>query len=256
LASRRFWAELGGLLSAPGARLQILDEDFGVPWELAPVPDAAGKWVPIASLAPVVRPRSITTAAPAPARSFLLLADAAHPGALDEVAALEEALASLGAHTRIALALDDVEDALGAGVYDVVHYAGHQGPTEDATPSLSMAGGSLALARLLDGLHARPPALLFLHACSTLLPSRVVATDAASHTRYGALEPLERSNVPAVAGTLWDVSPPEDRVFIDVFYDHLVRHGDASAAMFAARSAASRRTHWAAWWPAYVLMSA
>lgn len=242
LASQRFWSELASMLAERRATLELPASDFDLPWEIVALGAS-----PLAVTAPIVRPRGALRREPRVPERVLVLFDPTHPGAIDEVDRIEE----LFGDREVVIAERAAQLGELEGRFDVVHYAGHQGPASDATPSLALGDGRVSILALTDLLHAAPPDLLFLHACSTLAPTRKVE----EHTVYGALEPLLRSRVPAIVGTLWDVAPPEDRLFVRVFYRELLEHGDPARAIFAARVETSPHLAWASQWPAYVLIA-
>ncbi|MEM9190759.1 MAG: CHAT domain-containing protein, partial [Myxococcota bacterium] len=72
--------------------------------------------------------------------------------------------------------------------------------------------------------------------------------------KFGLLEPLLRSPVPALIGTLWDINPPSDGLFVRTFYQEISRGNGPLGAIHRARSAVSTNARWAPVWPAYVLV--
>lgn len=182
-------------------------------------------------------------------RTLLVLVDPNQPGASDEVERLCTSSETLGLSTTVAETLDAARDAL-ARPWDAIHYAGHQGPTHDDSPALVLREGSLPILELVDRIEAEPPELLFLNACSTLVPTGL--DRASGHVDFGGLEPVIASSVPQILGTLWDVKPPDTR-FVESFYGTLFTGASAIDALFEARRAVASSLAWAGTAPAYVL---
>jgi hypothetical protein len=243
LASRRFWSELERAVGDAGVELAVADP--ALPWELAPVGEA------LALTAPTFRRRGgpADRAAWRTPERLVVAIDPDDPAARDEAAAIRAA---------VTLPVEVVSSvaALRAALPDcqLLHFAGHQGPAHDGTPALWLGDGGLPLRELCDAVHDAPPSLLFLHGCSTLRASRVERDGGAEQLVFGALEPLLGTRVPVIAGTLWDVSPPDER-FAATFYTELAGGAHPVAAMHAARRAVAASLAWAASWPAYVIAS-
>jgi hypothetical protein len=254
LASEDFWEKLGTELGREPRAVELTVADAAAPWEIVPVTihDASGeaRQKPLAMVAPAYRARGVAPGAERSLDRVLVLFDPAFESARDEVAIFEELWPRKHGDLVVVHTLEGFR-ALAHEHFDVVHYAGHQGPASDSTPSLALGDDRLPLVELVDAFHHRPPALVFLNACSTLAPSRELE----SVTVFGSLEPLLRSRVPAILGTLWDIDPPNDGLFIRTFYGALRDGAGSVDALFSARSAVSVSARWAPWWPAYVLLS-
>ncbi|MBK8256601.1 MAG: CHAT domain-containing protein [Polyangiaceae bacterium] len=265
LAPRRLWAQLGRALSDKARLLEISAPTFGIPWELCPIPpthpEAENKDLPIALHLPAVRRRSgdhvLREREPLPP-AMLLLYDSEHPGALEEAAAIQRIVRDFGGKVTTVTHASDLTHLPNDTNIQIVHYAGHQGPGSDATPALALGETRLALRQLLDFFHDRPPDLLFLNACSTLRPSEKVATGdrrGSTHLSFGPLDALLGSSIPCLAGTLWDILPPAEPLFVKAFYTAVFQGRSYPQAMFQARSAVANVPGWEACFPAYVLVA-
>lgn len=266
LGSREMWSDLAAHVAAPDTELEISATDFGFPWELAPLPRSAGSGLGSSALGlavPTFRrrggPPNLNAAADPPCRSLLVLCDRRQDGVHAEIDAIQQIWSPTSGGTLRIVDRASTFRALPDGeAFDVVHYAGHQGPALDATPALFLGDDRLPIQELVDRFHARPPRLVFLNACSTLAASEALAiapNTRGTHLVFGPLEPLVRSRIPTVIGTLWDVSPPSDQALIRVFYDMVARGHGFVDALHASRRAVSRDDRWAPWWPAYVILS-
>ena len=182
-------------------------------------------------------------------RTLLVLVDPHQPGATDEVSVLRGTGGRLGLSLTVAETLDEAREALGRS-WDAIHYAGHQGPTHDDSPALVLRDGALPILELVERVSVEPPELLFLNACSTLVPSGV--DRGSGHVDFGGLEPVIASSVPQILGTLWDVKPPDAR-FVESFYGTLGEGASAIDALFDARRTVASSLAWAGTAPAYVL---
>jgi hypothetical protein len=220
--------------------IEIAARERDLPWELLFSDETHAR--PTRRQRGVVAPRRAL-------RRILLLADPGYDGALDELDLVEGARAWEAASraTTSGEACDALRDS-----WDVVHYAGHQGPADDGTPGLQLADGRLPIAALIDEGFVDPPSLLFLHACSTFSSTRVTDSEQGAYVDYGAFELLESSRIPCVIGTLWDVNPPPDRALVRAFYEGLDTHGGASVALASARASTASSGRWVTLSSAYV----
>jgi hypothetical protein len=280
LAPTAFWNALGEWIGPHTTALELVTtDDFGVPWEHALIAlpaesqrPGASAAVPLCTHVPVVRSRQRHVGGGSSRLTnpgVLLLFDPSHPGVDDEIACISKLFCDVrgsaaGLH-RVGTLGEYQHMASELGSCGVVHYAGHRCVAASGAPALNLRGGTVPLHELLDGLAANPPGLLFLNACSTLTASqelRPVASgsDASAdargtHWTPGTLEPLLRSPVPAIVGTLWDVRPPGPPLFVEAFYRAWLASRDAVAALQAARIACSHSEAWKDCWPAYVILA-
>lgn len=253
MPSDAFWTAATPSLLQAGAALELDVFDDGLPWELTPLRkpgDAAT--TPLGVALRVFRRRGVPFDAPRPLhrpQCILFVHDPSHPGAKDECDLLAEVAARAGVVVRRASSLESVRDAARDGAVDTLHFAGHQGPAHDTAPSLALAGAPLSLEDVAS-CFPRAPELVFLNACSTLAPSR----ETSAGTSLGGLDAARASPFPCVVGTLYDIAPPDD-VFVRTFYEALFSGAGAVSSLHAARISSAARAPWAAWWPAYVILS-
>lgn len=248
-----FRARLGVELGARRGAVELSCAAPALPWEFVRVKAGTGE-KPLASLAPTYRARARASAGAADpgrtVRSLLVLADRGYEGVDAELDAISAAFAGPGCRVKVVDRVNDVQASLVEGAWDVVHYAGHQGPSHDTTPSLALSGGHYPLLELVDQTAAQPPSLLFLNACSTLAPTAV--DDAAGFVDFGALEPLLASAIPNVLGTVWDIRPPGVH-FVRTLYTALAAGESTIDALHEARTSVAGILAWAGVYPAYVL---
>jgi len=257
LLSRSFWDDLADELRLPGRVLEIHAHDASIPWELVPIASAA-ETVNLGTVAPMFRRRTALQR-PVPdtaRRNLLLLGDLGQPGAAREIAMLDGLWSAAFGRDSVQTIEHAAElRALERPSFSLVHYAGHQGPARDGTPSIAFDDDSIPIAELVDRLHEHPPECLFLHACSTLSKSAASTEPGMPSTFvFGALEPLVRSRIAHLIGTQWDVSPPSDAAFIRHFYESVVKGTSYLDALHSARIATADRDEWKPWWPAYVML--
>jgi len=245
LPSSRFWNSLGAHLRASPAVLRLHVFDPGIPWELAPLAQGEQK-IPLGLAVPCVRERGAISDSRRRPRSLLALFDPSMQGAEAEATQVAERWRAAGLEAFVAGELEEARAIGTARGIDVFHFAGHQGPADDTTPSLSLRGRALSLIDLESCFAGEVPALVFLHACSTIAPGR--------DGGLGGLQALLGSPFPEILGTLWDVTPPDSRLVL-AFYDALASGVVPARALHAARVAVARSAAWSGWWPSYVLWS-
>jgi hypothetical protein len=253
MPSDAFWTAATPALLQAGASLELDVFDDGLPWELAPLRrpgDTAT--TPLGVALRVFRRRGAPFDAPRAIhrpRCISVVHDPSHPGAKEECDFLAELAARAGILVRRASSLESVRDAARDGAVNTLHFAGHQGPAHDTAPSLALSGAPLSLEDVAS-CFPRAPELVFLNACSTLAPSR----ETSEGTTLGGLDAARASPFPCVLGTLYDIAPPDD-AFVRTFYEALFSGAGVISSLHAARIATAARAPWAAWWPAYVMLS-
>ncbi|MEM9194266.1 MAG: hypothetical protein AAGF12_34135, partial [Myxococcota bacterium] len=152
VASEEFWAQLG---EQESQALELSVGDPSIPWESIQVV-GNDRNRPLGLTAPTFRRRGgKVVASEGDPKRLLLLYDPSFEGAEDEVEEIEEAFASGEREVVVvdsALAFAELDKS---GI-DIVHYAGHQGPGDDATPSLALGDGRLTIVDLVDAFYQRP----------------------------------------------------------------------------------------------------
>jgi hypothetical protein len=241
LPSARFWADVSSGLTTRQVAVRLRVFEPNLPWELVPVM-RDGLKSSLGLAAPVTRERGRGPAAGGRLSSVMVLSDPEMSSAVEEAKLVAERWRTAGLRALEASDLDSARALAAEHDVDVLHFAGHQGPTDDATASLALRGRPLSLVDLEGCFSRRGPRLLFLHACSTAVQ------------RPGDAARILDSTFDEILGTLWDVTPPDAR-FVLAFHDALLAGASAARALLAARVAVAKSAAWAGWWPAYVLFS-